>query len=131
MITPIHKFGHQRIGDDTLKLDIGGRGVGPILAGRSIKAQFEIDDRCLLILEGDQTKIAVYLLNADFQVIDHEVIGHWYFDALVENISVVQPDSIQLTFGTTGHIQISKVPVSRGLFKKKRYLICEGLPIEP
>lgn len=130
MISSTDKFACRRNDDDTLALIVNGEAVGPRLIGRRIEAKYLIGDKYLLILHVDQTKIVAYVLNADLQIIDEQVIGHWYFDSSFENAKIIQPDTIQITFGTTGTIKVSDRPVSNGLFEKKRYLTCSGLPIE-
>lgn len=130
MISSTNKFACRRNDDETLTLIVNNEAVSSRLIGRGIEAQYVIGDKYLLILQADQTKIIAYVLNADLQVIDEQVIGHWYFDSLFGDTKIIQPDTVQLTFGTTGTIKISDEPIRNGLFEKKRYLTCSGLPIE-
>lgn len=130
MISSTNKFACRRNDNETLTLIVNNETVGSRLIGRGIEAQFVVGDKYLLILKVDQTKIIAYVLNSDLQVIDEQVIGHWYFDSLLEDAKIIQPDTVQLTFGATGTIKISDTPIKNGLFKKKRFLTCSGLPIE-
>lgn len=130
MISSIDKFACRRNDDETLTLIVNSQAVSTRLIGRWIEAQYLFGDKYVLILGADQTKIIAYVLDADLQIIDEQVIGHWYFDSSFEGARIIQPDTIQITFGTTGTIKVSDWPVSNGLFEKKRYLTCSGLTIE-
>ena len=130
MISEIDKFVCRRNDDETLTLIVNDEAVSERLIGRQIEAQYLIGDKYLLILQADQTKIVAYVMDTDIRIIDEQVIGHWYFDSLFEDVKIIQPNAVQFTFGTTGTIEVSEEPISKGIFGKKRYLICSGLPIE-
>ena len=130
MITATEKFSYKRIDDNTLSLIVNGKTIETVFIGRRIEAQYQVGEWYLIVLQADPTKIMIYLLDENFQVLDEQGVGHWYFDCIFEDPEIVQPDTLKFIFGTRGEIKVLEQPQKPGLFKKKRHLQCSGVGIE-
>lgn len=119
----------EKINDDSVHLYLDNVQIAGTFLGHTLEAQYEVYNWLIVILELDPEHLIFYLVNEFGSVIDQQTIGHSYFEGLFENPKIIDPDSLEFTFGTRAKLKVLKAPEYSMLSKRNCYLQFEGVVI--
>jgi hypothetical protein len=108
---------------DNLELSLDRKPLSELLPGRGVEAQFEVFEWILLVIEVNPEYIGIYLIDENGEIIDSEILGHWYFDSAFENPVVKGSDTLEFFFGSKKMaLTIAPPPSKPGKFDKSRLI---------
>ena len=103
-----------------------GKPCGMVLSGALLEAQYRTNaGDLLLFLSNDcpfEEELHVYLLSADFQVLDHEQLGWAYTPGAFRNAEIVEECRIRFAFlGDHDRWELTILPRPRWTFSFKTF----------
>ncbi len=123
------RFQPLQVNENQMSLLLESNRCEAIFPVRSLLWQFKVGDLYLLIAEADPTILTIAIIDSSGKLLQMVNIGHWYYDAVLENVHVSSESTIEFEFGASCKVEVLNPSQVIKNGNEYSYLRVSGVPL--